>query len=176
MCVSHLDTYHFQSALFYHLLLINLTFFVLVFGFLQLKSLWHVNSLAYSLSSNVELKFQSVPGYAGPPENEVVYTIAKCGVASSLSSWSLCPLSSGRAKIKSILNSWYTLGKSNFTTFALSDYGISFSERAMALPCPSHLPLSSWLRTTTAGSFSFDSCISTLPAHHRLFVCFFFHL
>ena len=97
-CTSHLMTCKFQSVLFLTDSQSALSILPSAPSYLLPESLWNVWSLASSLSNNITLNFQWVPGHAGLPGNENADLLAKAD-ASLPTDAIPCPLPPVIAKI-----------------------------------------------------------------------------
>ena len=101
-CTSHLMTCKFQSVLFLTDSESALSILSSAPSYLLPESLWNVWSLASSLSNNITLNFQWVPGHAGLPGNENADLLAKAGAALPTDAIP-CPLPPVIAKIRYLL-------------------------------------------------------------------------
>ena len=98
-CTNHLLTCKFQSVLFLTDSQSALSILSSAPSYLLPESIWNVWSLASSLSNNITLNFQWVPGHAGLPGNEKADLLAKAG-ASLPTDAIPCPLPLVIAKIR----------------------------------------------------------------------------
>ena len=101
-CTNHLLTCKFQSVIFLTDSQSALSIFSSAPFYFLPESLWNVWSLASSLSNNITLNFQWVPGHAGLPGNENAYLLAKAGASCPLTrSHALSPQSLPKSVISS---------------------------------------------------------------------------
>ena len=123
-------------------------------SYLLPESLWNVWSLASSLSNNITLSFQWVPGHAGLPGNEKADLLAKAG-ASLLTDAIPCPLPPVVAKVRySQYHNWRRHISHSHLNFQVPE--VSLEELILSRPircklsrlrCHGHsLLLSSYLR------------------------------
>ena len=180
-CTNHLLTRKFQSILFLTDSQSTLSILSSAPSYLLPASLWNIWSFTSSLSNNITLNFQWVPGLAGLPGNENADLLAKAG-ASLPTDTIPCPLPPVIAKLRYLqYHNWRRHIYHSYLNCQVSK--VSLKELLLSRPircelsrlrCHSHsLLLSSYLhRISRTENSACSACVHPLQdLNHLLLDC-----